>query len=173
MSRISSALLALSILLAPLGALLSYGQNGNSVVTIVDDMAPTSWSDSRGNYCPPGWETIAGMFMCKHFFAFDRFAPNNQRALEDVRLITVGLACPPAYQKLGEHVCAKFVTVSSPDVYTLAADITYGGTYDNGGEGASAVAPRCNPGWDLVSQPYQGGIGMCLRKITALVGGAR
>jgi hypothetical protein len=112
------------------------------------------------------------MPMCKHFSAFNRFSPNNQRALEDVRVITGGLACPPAYQQVGENLCAKFVTVSTLDVYMLAADIGYGGAYDNGGEGASPTAPRCNSGWELVSHPYQGGIGMCLRKVTALVGRA-
>lgn len=172
MNGIRLAAFAAIILLVPLGASRAEGQNGNRVLIVVDDLAPTSWSDSSGAHCAPGWDAIAGTFMCKHFSAFDRFSPNNQRALEDVRVMAAGLACPPAYQKVGEEVCAKFVTVADSDVYTLAADITYGGTYDNGGEGAAATAPRCGAGWELVSHPYQGGIGICLRKISALVGRA-
>jgi hypothetical protein len=161
----------LALLVALLGAPRSYGHNGNTLVTIVDDVAPTSWSDSRGNYCPSGWEEIRGMLLCKHFSTFNRLSPDNQRALEDVRVVTVGLACPQTYQRLGDTLCTKFVTVSVADIYTLTADISYGGAYENGGEGTSATAPRCNPGWDLVSHPYEGGIGMCLRKVTALVQG--
>src|SRR3989442_3962477 len=144
MRRIRPALLALSILLALQGTPLSYGQTGNTLVTVVDDMAPTAWSDSRGNYCPPGWEEIGVVLMCKHFSTFNRLSPNNQRALEDVQVVTVGLACPQAYQRLGDTICTKFVAVSASDIYTLVADIGYGGAYDNGGEGSSATAPRCN-----------------------------
>ena len=159
----------LALLLTLLGAPLSFGQNGNTLVTIVDDLAPASWSDSRGNHCPPGWEEVGGMPMCKHRSTFDRLAPNEQRALEDVQVVTVGRACPGAYRRLGDTICAKFVVVSTSDIYTLAADIVYGGAYDNGGEGGYPTSPKCNPGWDLASHPYHGGIGMCLRRITALV----
>lgn len=164
-----STVLALSLLLVLLRAPLSHGQNGNTLVTVVDDLAPASWSDSTGNDCPPGWDEIRGVLICKHFATFNRLAPDNQRALADVQVITVGLACPPEYQKLGDSICARFVAVSTSDIYTLAADLSYGGAYDNGGEGSAATAPRCAPGWDVISHPYQGGIGMCLRKVTALV----
>ncbi len=165
----SARTLGLAFLVVLLGAPVSYGHNGNPLVTVVDDIAPTSWSDSRGNHCPAGWEEIRGIFLCKHLSTFNRLSPRNQRALEDVQVLAAGLDCPRTYQRLGDTICVSFVTVSASDLYTLTADISYGGAYDNGGEGSSATAPRCAAGWDLVSHPYQGGIGVCLRKITALV----
>jgi hypothetical protein len=142
----------------------AYGQSGRPLVTVVDDLAPVSWSNSRGSYCPAGWTHIDGMPLCKHVATFDRFSPNDQRVLEDVRVVTVGLACPQEYQKLGETICARFVTLSTSDVYILTADVSYAGVYESDRE-----SPRCHPGWDLVSHPYQGGIAMCLQKITILV----
>jgi hypothetical protein len=159
---------SLAFLFAVLAVSVSFGQNGTPVVTVVDDLAPTSWSDARGHHCPPGWEPVQGMRLCKHSATFDRRSAENQRALEDVQVVTVGRACPHGYRKLGDAICARFVAVSTPDIYTLTADLTYGGAYDNGGEGSYATAPTCNPGWQLVSHPYQGGIGVCLRKVTLL-----
>ena len=165
----TSTIVLIALVLAIAGVAPADAHNGGTLVAIVDDVAPTSWSDSSGNYCPAGWQEIRGMFLCKHFSTFDRLSPDNQRALEGVEVITAGLGCRPGYQKLGDTICARFVTVSASDIYTLAADLSYGGAYDNGGEGSAATAPRCSAGWDLVSVPYQGGIGVCLRKITALV----
>jgi hypothetical protein len=151
-------------LLALVGTPHAYGQSGKPLVTVVDDLAPVSWSNSRGSNCPAGWTHIEGTSLCKHFATFDRFSPNDQRVLEDLRVVTVGLACPPEYQKVADTICARFVTLSTSDVYILTADVSYAGVYDSGGE-----SPRCHPGWELVSHPYQGGIAMCLHKITILV----
>jgi len=162
-------LVALSAVLAFLRPPGSDAQDGRTLVTVVDAIAPASWSDLTGHHCPPGWQQIDGALMCKHFSTFNRSRPNGQRALYDVRVTTVGRACPGGYQRSGDTLCLEFVTVSTSDVYRLIADVTYGGAYDNGGEGSLAFAPRCNAGWTLASHPYQGGIGMCLWKITTLV----
>jgi hypothetical protein len=169
MRRLRPALVLSTLLLAFRDAPPSHGQNGNVLVTVVDDLAPSSWSDSRGSHCPPGWEPITGVPLCKHFSTVNRFAPAGQRVLADVTVAAAGLACPREYLKLSDAVCARFGTLSTADVYTLTADIAYGGAHAGSGEGGYASAPACHPGWDLVSHPYQGGIGMCLRRITVLV----
>ena len=168
-ARVRSALLGLTLLLGLGDTRPASAQNGNVLIQVVDDLAPTSWSDARGSYCPPGWEPLEGMLVCKHFSTLNRLSPRHQRVLEAVTVTAVGLACPQAYQKVGDALCARFGALSAADVYTPTADVSYGGTYANAGEGSAGTLPTCNPGWDLVSHPYQGGIGMCLRRITVLI----
>ena len=169
MRRFRSALLVSTLLLVAHAPRFADGQNGNVLIPVVDDLTPTVWSDSAGNHCPPGWQPLTGMFLCKHFSTLNRFAPGGQRVLEDLKIVPAGLSCPEPYQKLGDALCVRFGTPSTTDIYTLTTDVRYGGVYANAGEGSGSTAPTCGPGWDLVSDPYQGGIGMCLRRITVLI----
>ena len=169
MRAMRPALLAVGLWLACLDVPRSHGQNGQMLIAVVDDLAPMSWSDSRGHHCPPDWHEIMGMPLCKHVSTFNRSSAGGQRVLEDVTVVTVGRACPQAYRKLGDSLCARFGAVSTTDVYTVTADISYGGAYANASEGSAATVPTCPPKWELVSHPYEGGIGICLRRVTLLI----